>query len=198
MPARKYREIERLIRPVALRGAWRIFRAAHRRTPLGVGRGLSRFAAPNGEFRTLYAAARFETAFRETLVRDKYDGKSRRRMAAHTLRRHACVQVDSRSDLLLVDVTDGRAQNYGVPERVRHGADYRLSQEFALDVYENADADGLFYRSRFDDQPCVAVFDRAIAARLAARTPMILTRNPLLYEALGRLRIDVFRWRGLS
>jgi hypothetical protein len=96
MPAQHYRKIERLMRPVALKGAWRLFRAAHRRAPLGVGYGLSRFAAPNGEFKTLYAAAHFETALRETLVRDRYDGKTRRRIAAHTLRRHACVQIDSK------------------------------------------------------------------------------------------------------
>lgn len=188
-----YDGIDALIEPVTLIGACRIIRAAYVKTPLGVGLGSSRFAAPAGEFSTLYAAATFETAFGETLIRDRFDHPAERKMRAHTLRAHASVQIDTAEPLMLINLTDGKAQIYGVPSAVRQGEDYAQSRAFALDAHSHTAADGVFYRSRFDDQHCVAVFGREIADKLTAQRPMELPRDPRTYAALHRLRIDVIR-----
>ncbi len=56
----------------------RILPTRRRATPAGAGFGSSRFSSPTDAFRVLYAADNFPTAFAEAVVRDRFEGKSRR------------------------------------------------------------------------------------------------------------------------
>lgn len=56
----------------------RILPSRHRSTPANAGFGSSRFSSPSGVFRVLYAADNFPTAFAEAVVRDRFEGKTRR------------------------------------------------------------------------------------------------------------------------
>jgi hypothetical protein len=56
----------------------RILPTKHRATPAGAGFGSSRYSSPTDAFRVLYAADNFPTAFAEAVVRDRFEGKSRR------------------------------------------------------------------------------------------------------------------------
>ncbi len=64
---------------VARLSDWRrVLPTKHRATPTGAGFGSSRFSSPTNSFRVLYAADNFPTAFAEAIVRDRFDGRSRR------------------------------------------------------------------------------------------------------------------------
>lgn len=199
MGTRTYPTLHQLLRPVALDGAWRIYPEQYLDEPLGTGHGYSRFAAPSGEFTVLYAATTFETALREGLIRDRFDGRRKRRLAEHTLRRYASARIDTVMDLMLVDLTEGRASNHGIPSAIRHAADYTNSQKLALEVYQDMpSADGFLFRSRLDDALCTAVFDRAVLEKLTSPFRTTLSRNPLTRPALKKLRVTAFRWRGIA
>ena len=67
----------------------RILPTRHRATPAGAGFGSSRYSSPTDAFRVLYAADNFSTAFAEAVVRDRFEGKSRRYLYRPTLSRCA-------------------------------------------------------------------------------------------------------------
>jgi hypothetical protein len=56
----------------------RVLPSRHRASPVGAGYGSSRFSSPSGAFKVLYAAENFATTFAEAVVRDRFEGKSRR------------------------------------------------------------------------------------------------------------------------
>ena len=185
--------IEQLIRPVTAKSLWRVFPIKYTSTPLGMGYGAGRFSAPQREFKMLYAAVSFETALREGLIRDRFDARRYRRMAAHILRGQASAFIKTTRPLELVDLTDGKASDVGLPSRIRHSKHYDAARRFSLQVHhDHARVDGILYRSRLDDQLCVAIFDRAVASKLQAIKTMRLDRNPLLRPALEKMRIKTY------
>lgn len=195
MGTTNYPNLHQLEQRVSSPGLWRVFPIAYKRRPLGVGYGYSRFSAPNKQFKTLYLAASFETALREGLIRDRFDGRRYRRIAEHTIRRQACAIISTVENLNLINLTDGAAGNHGIPSHIRHSADYAASQAFTLEVYnEMKHVDGFLFRSRLDDKICMAVFDRAIDKKLKSIQSIGIDRNPLLRPALKEMRIKVFKW----
>lgn len=207
MPTASLFQLRELITPVTSSMMWRVLPSGHISTPLGTGPGNSRFAAPDGTgtggvgqaFTVLYAASDLETALRETLIRDRFDGRSRRRLAEHTLRKHASAVIETSTPLKLLDLRDGKASNYGIPTRVRHGTNYNRSRRLSFQIHQGLpDVDGFLYRSRLDDGDCIAVFERSIKGKLVSLQQLTLAHNPLVRPALEAMRVSTFRWRGKS
>jgi len=119
-----------------------------------------RFDAPDGSYKVLYAARSLETAFGETLVRSPdipYVTST-------------AVKVRVRSELAvtrllkLYPLIDAGVSARGLSFTDLHGDAYAKTQEVSAWVHGNTSADGILYTSRFDNQHCVALFDRAIDA----------------------------------
>ncbi|HKR25750.1 MAG TPA: RES domain-containing protein, partial [Allosphingosinicella sp.] len=49
-------------------------------TPLGAGYGVTRFASPTRAFKVIYLAEDLTTSVAEAIVRDRFQGKARRRL----------------------------------------------------------------------------------------------------------------------
>lgn len=191
-----YPGIEALIKPVRIRSAWRIFPLAHKKTPLGAGPGDSRFAAPNDEFLVLYAAPQFKVSLRETVIRDDFDGVADRTLPRSLIEDRACAQLSSTGKLRLLNLTAGRAHDFGVASAVRHGTDYAQSQSFSKTIFDETTADGILYRSRFDEAGyCVAVYDRAFdpksGKKMRSQPAFPLEQHPELEDALLAMRINL-------
>ncbi|RWM85603.1 MAG: RES domain-containing protein [Mesorhizobium sp.] len=73
----------------------RVMPKVHAATPLGMGFGQSRFAAPDRSFQVIYLARNIATAVAETVVRNRFEGKVRR----------------------ILDITEGRVPSHGVGRR---------------------------------------------------------------------------------
>ena len=190
------KRLESIADTFELRGAFRIYKKKYIRRPLSVGFGAGRFNAPNRQFKTIYFATDFSTAVQEGLIRDRFNGKQSRRIAAHTLRAIAMVKVRATRELVLLDLRDGRASRANLPTSIRHDTDYQLAQELALFVHgQMKHVDGILYRSRFDDQPCVALFERTVPC-LERLANLALLRHPDLQVVLDTLDVSVFNWRG--
>ena len=126
----------------------------------------NRFDAPNGEFRVLYASARLEGAFVETILR----------RPKHRILRRAFVDERAWTVLRLVSsvrlakVFDEGLQALGVDAGEIGAEDYALSRALALRIHtEPTVFDGLAYRSRYNNgELCYAIFDRVAAGDLMA------------------------------
>jgi hypothetical protein len=58
----------------------RVTPMAHAATPLGAGFGVTRFASPTKAFKVIYLGQDLTTGVAETLVRDRFQGKVRRKL----------------------------------------------------------------------------------------------------------------------
>lgn len=124
-----------------------------------------RFDAPDGSYKVLYAARALETAFGETLVRSPN--------IPYVI--SAAVKARVRSELAVVralklyPLIDAGVSARGLSFTDLHGDAYTRTQEVSAWVHGSTSADGILYTSRFDNQRCVALFDRTIDA--VATTP---------------------------
>jgi RES domain len=122
-----------------------------------------RFDAPNGEYRTLYAAQRLEGAFVETLLR-----RANRLLPLSQVDDRQWSVLEVERDLLLAKVFNQGLIRHNVTTDICAGDDYTASQTLALSLHAAyPDLDGIAYRARHDNgEICFALFDRVDAAQI--------------------------------
>ena len=140
----------------------------------------SRFDAPGGSHKVLYAARSLETAFGETLARSPN--------VPYVL--SSAVQARVRSELVvartlrLYPLLDAGVSAHGLSFSDVHGDAYAKTWEVSELIHRTTAADGILYTSRFDNQRCVALFDRASAA-IRVGTTSNVPISPSEAEALA-------------
>lgn len=191
--ASKLRERVIAARPVD----WpRILPTKHRATPVGAGFGSSRFSSPTDAFRVLYAADNFSTAFAEAVVRDRFEGKSRRYLYRPHLEQVCLTVISSGRELKLLDLRGAGAYELGIDTDASRARDHTVSQTFSQAVHDElADVDAILFDSRLTTGACVAIYDRALSA-LSATVPIGLMQAVLLPAEITRLGITLRRKRG--
>lgn len=155
--------------------------------PLSFGFGSSRFSplattAGSARFGVLYGAIDVGTASYEAIVRDRLDMTPARIMRRPDYNTRSAVNFSNRpgAALTLLDLTAGNAVRFGVPTDVIRCSDHQAGQYFSEFVYKQMpDVDGILYASRFTEQLCVAVYDRAVAPKLMSGSTVSLTRGLL-------------------
>lgn len=148
-----------------------------------------RFDAPKGSYKVLYAARSLETAFGETLVRSP-------RIPYVT---STAVKARVRSELAvartlkLYPLIDAGVSARGLSFTELHGDAYARTQEVSAWVHGNTSADGILYTSRFDNQRCVALFDRAIDGVVttpASKLAISPAEATALSEHFGKIYVE--------
>jgi hypothetical protein len=169
----------------------RIIPLAHKDTPLGTGPGEARFSSIEGDFHTLYAAVSLATAIAETIVRDRFEGGGPRRLFSTELEKSCVVQLSARIPLDLVDLRMDGCFQLGISTDIASAKGWDQSRKLAQYVYDQTTLDGFLYRSRLTGANCIAIFGRAIAAKLTAGIARSLTAAPDLEVALKSLSVEV-------
>jgi hypothetical protein len=176
----------------------RILPRRHRASPVGAGYGSSRFSSPSGAFKVLYAADNFATAFAEAIVRDRFQGKSRRFLYRPHLDQFCVAAVGSSRELLMLDLRGSAAFQLGVDTDASRARDHTAGQALSEAVHAAMpDVDAILFDSRLTSGACVAIYERALPT-LSANPPIGLPRSALLPAELARLEIIVRRQRGFS
>jgi hypothetical protein len=174
----------------------RILPTKHRATPTGAGFGSSRYSSPTDSFRVLYAADNFPTAFAEAVVRDRFEGKSRRYLYRPHLEQVCLSAISSSRDLTLLDLRGAAAYELGVDTDASRARDHGVGQTFSQAVHDQmADIDAILFDSRLTTGACVAIYDRAFSA-LSGTVPIGLLQAALLPAEITRLGITLRRQRG--
>lgn len=176
----------------------RILPAKHRATPAGAGFGSSRYSSPANSFRVLYAADNFPTAFAEAVVRDRFEGRSRRYLYRPHLEQVCITAISSSRDLTLLDLRGAAAYELGVNTDASRARNHTVGQTFSQAVHDQmADVDAILFDSRLTSGACVAIYDRAFSA-LSATVPIGLLQTALLPAEITRLGITLRRQRGYA
>jgi hypothetical protein len=148
-----------------------------------------RYDAPDGSYKVLYAARSLETAFGETLVRSPgipYITAS-------------AVKVRARSELVvartlrLYPLVDAGVSAQGLSFTELHGDAYAKTWEVSALIHRTTSADGILYTSRFDNQRCVALFDRAataVAETSVSKVAIAPAQATVLAHHFGKLYVE--------
>ncbi|MCD9121692.1 RES family NAD+ phosphorylase [Cupriavidus sp. UGS-1] len=146
-----------------------------------------RFDAANDEFGVLYASPSFAACMAEGVIRDRLQGKLLPLLldeAELSTRSIAALAIGRSQPLRLADLTKPHL-HLGMDNRVLTTTDYRGPNLWSSAIYKAyPHIEGIYFTSRFANEPSVAVFDRV---RLIQRGDSIpLLRFHMLPEFLDR------------
>lgn len=169
----------------------RIHRVTHNPIFFGPAGALpdSRYDSPDGSYKVLYMARSLETAFGETLVR--LPGVSYVLSSAVEMRARS--ELETTRSLKLYPLVDAGVSAHGLSFTDLHGDSYKKTWAVSAEVYATTIADGILYTSRFDNQRCVALFDRAsdaIAETAIRKIPITPAQATQLAEHFGKQYIE--------
>ncbi len=163
----------------------------HGSTPLGMGYGETRFASPSNAFKVLYLARTLVTGVAETVVRDRFVAKARRRLTIEEVEAWGVTKVRAISPLSLLDLRTTGLVQLGVATNAVRGKGHGPGRRFSEALYVQAPLiDGILYPSRLTSDLCIAVYDRG-QAKLSAGPVRALTSQPELISTLKALNITV-------
>lgn len=150
----------------------------------------SRFDAPAGQYRVLYAAQRLEGAFVETALRRPGNRIVRRAFVDERM----WTPLRLRRPLVLAKIMDEGLLYHGVDASISATDDYGPSRALALALHEDySGIDGLAYRSRHNNgEICFALFDRVLPTDLAEMPGHLFEMHPDRADQLMRLHGAVF------
>ncbi|MER9927224.1 RES family NAD+ phosphorylase [Mesorhizobium sp. M0048] len=171
----------------------RAMRQEYAATPLGMGFGQSRFASPDRSFMVLYIARDLATAIAETIIRDRFEGKSYRMLHLSEIAGWAVSEVSATSPLTAIDVRTTGLLRLGISTDAARAKQQEEGRKLSQALFNGFAVDGILYYSRLTGAECVAVYDRAVAGRLKARRATALERHAELVPALRQLNVRVIR-----
>jgi hypothetical protein len=159
--------------------------------PLGLGYGETRFASPSKSFKVLYIAKGLATGVAETIVRDRFAGKTRRRLTRDEVEDWGITEVACTARLSLLDLRTTGLVQLGVPTNAVRGKAHGTGRRFSEALYAVApQVDGILYPSRLTNDVCIVVYDRAVHKLSAGAVyPIILQRD--FIPALTILNVEV-------
>jgi hypothetical protein len=164
----------------------------NRRSPSSV---LFRFDAPDDRYGVLYAASSFDVCMAETVMRGRYQGRDVRiphviAESEITERSVAHLGFEEARVLRLADLTQP-LWHLGFDNRVLAVSDYATPNLWGAAIHDNpANFDGIYFVSRFANQPSIGIFsDRAALVRRGESIP--LAAYPELASFLDRFDIGL-------
>jgi hypothetical protein len=173
----------------------RIMPKAHAATPLGMGFGQTRFAAPDNSFQLIYLARNLATAIAETVVRDRFEGKARRVLDISEVEDWVVSEVSAVEPLTVIDLRTTGLLKLGVTTNAARAKSQAAGRRLSKALYERFAVDGVLYSSRLTSAECLAVYDRAVKAKLRSTAAVSLVRHAGLITALSAINVSV---RGLT
>ena len=169
----------------------RVTPMAHAATPLGAGFGATRFASPTNTFKVIYLAQDLTTGVAETLVRDRFQGRARRRLLDVEATLWGATEVNASVALTLVDLRTTGLVRLGVSTEAARGKAQGQGRKLSQAIYDQTDAQGLMYVSRLTGRTCICVYDRALPGGLIATPVVEVTLLAGFVDALRELNVTL-------
>ncbi|GAB0118845.1 RES family NAD+ phosphorylase [Acidisoma sp. 7E03] len=182
------RAIEPFTRRFTPRSFLRVLPTPHSGTPLGMGYGKTRFASADDRFKLLYLGEDLATCIAEAIIRDRFEGATQRVMTREELSGWAVCEVSALMPLTVLDLRGDACFRLNISTNIACGKAQEEARVLSSAVYENTTLDGILYKSRLrKTQDCIAVYDRAVEARLKASAAVPLETLAALVPALKTL-----------
>ncbi|CAG0982131.1 MAG: RES family NAD+ phosphorylase [Rhizobiaceae bacterium] len=187
--------VAELVTPFLPRAYVRVMPKAHAATPLGMGFGQTRFASPDKSFQLVYLARNIATGIAETVVRDRFQGKVRRILDITELNDWAVSEVSATGPLKVIDLRTTGLLRLGVSTDAARAKKQEAGRRLSKALYDRFAIDGVLYLSRLTSAECLAVYDRAVATKLASTPAVDLIRHRELIDALKSINVSI---RGIA
>lgn len=142
-------------------------------------------------FRLLYAARDLATAIAETIVRDRFEGVQDRFLDESEFENWAVTEATVTEPLILLDLRSTGLLKLGVSTDAARAKAHHEGQRLSEAIFQTYAIDGLLYSSRLTATECVAVYDRAVDAKLNASPAVELLRVAELVPALRSINVSV-------
>ena len=175
----------------------RLYPRRHR-DPLGFGKAPSRFSDPRplpaeDRYGVVYFGTSLKVSVLEAIIRDRGDGRlGDLIIARQELEDALCAEVTPRAPLQLVDLTGDGPVRMGVPSDAVRAADPALGQQWGLAFWSHASQpDGVLYPSRLNNEPNIAVFDRALPKLGVGSVSSLLSRRTELAAVIRELGLAI-------
>jgi len=173
-------------------GYLRVMEARHRATPTGMGHGETRFSSPGGSFTVLYAAQDLPTALAEKVIRDRFQGRKKRVLLKADFDELVVASLVALKPLKLLDLRTSGASRLGIPTDAVRGRAQQAGRRFSQQLHDTTDFDGIAYSSRITNAECIALYGRAVGAKLDPNCPVAeVNRLPDLIPALSSLSVQL-------
>ncbi len=169
----------------------RVTPMAHAATPLGAGFGATRFASPTKTFKVIYIAQDLTTGVAETLVRDRFQGRVRRKLLDVEATLWGATEVNASASLMLIDLRTTGLVRLSVSTDAARGKAQGQGRKLSQAIYDQTDAQGLIYSSRLTGRTCICVYDRALPGGLVATPVVELTLLAGFVDALRELNVTL-------
>jgi len=169
----------------------RVTPIAHAATPLGAGFGVTRFASPTKAFKVIYIAQDLTTGIAETLVRDRFQGRARRKLLDVEAALWGMAEVNASAPLTLIDLRTTGLVRLGVSTEAARGKAQGQGRKLSQAIYDQTDAQGLIYLSRLTGRTCICFYDRALPGVLVATPVVELTMLAGFVDALRELNVTL-------
>lgn len=169
----------------------RIMPKAHAATPLGMGFGQTRFAAPDNSFQLIYLARNLATAIAETVVRDRFEGKAKRVLDITEVEDWVVSEVSAVEPLTVVDLRTTGLLKLGVTTNAARAKGQAAGRRLSKALYDRFAIDGICYSSRLTSAECLAVYDRAVRPKLSSTAAVSLMRHAGLITALTAINVSI-------
>ena len=107
----------------------------------------------------LYAADNFPTAFAESVVPDRFEGKTRRFLYRPHLEQLCVTSISSSRELALLDLRGAAAYEVGIDTDTNRARAHTSGQAQSESVHADmTDIDGILFNSRLTTGDCVAIY----------------------------------------
>ena len=169
----------------------RVMPKVHSGNPLGMGYGQTRFASPDRSFQLVYLAQDLMTGVAETIVRDRFEDQTDRTLHASEVSDWAASTITVRSPLVVVDLRTTGLLKLGVTTDASRAKAQETGRLLSQELYKRFAVDGILYLSRLTAAECIAVYDRAVATKLAASKAVEIVRLRALIPALTALGVTL-------
>jgi hypothetical protein len=167
----------------------RITPMTHMATPLGAGFGVTRFASPTKAFKVIYVAQDLTTGVAETLVRDRFQGKARRRLLDVEAALWGATEINASAPLTLIDLRTTGLVRLGVSTEAARGKVQGQGRKLSQAIYDQTNAQGIIYFSRLTGRTCICIYDRALPGGLVATPVVEVTLLAGFVDALRELNV---------
>ena len=169
----------------------RVTPMAHAATPLGTGFGVTRFASPTKAFKVIYFGQDLTTGVAETLVRDRFQGKVRRKLLDVVAALWGATEVNASAPLMLIDLRTTGLVRLGVSTEAARAKAQDQGRKLSQAIYDQTNAQGLIYSSRLTGRTCICIYDRALPGGLVATPVVELTLLAGFVDALRELNVTL-------
>lgn len=173
------------------RGYVRVTPMAYAATPLGAGYGRTRFASPADAFKVIYLAEDLTTAVAETIVRDRFQGKRRRRLMLNEVALWGATEVSAATPMTLIDLRTTGTIRLGISSEAVRGKAQRQGRKLSQAIHDQTDVAGLIYISRLTGGTCLCLYERALPGTLVASSLVPVARLSGFVPALRALNVEL-------